>query len=403
MKKHYLDIRALVAYITKNVLHMQQIPEEMMGHCINEINEINYARFRNLTLFGIVAVTGVFSFFTFYLVQHPFDSLYLSYVIADAFYLVFLVLCYLIFYKQLIDYKKQFSKSLLIIFCVSLLWATVLSILDKNMTCYVMALLLFPISFAIKPRFFIYVQLLIALPLAVALPIFHADDFTLLSCYINLLFGGFLSVFMCVITYNSTLENICNKKIIENKNTELKELSETDILTTNLNRRKFNEIMENEWRRAFRNNSIMVFIMIDVDSFKKYNDTYGHLKGDECLRLIGKTLKTNFRRITDYVARYGGEEFSVVMVDSCEEDGIDACKRIMKSIQELNIPHSQSDISNIVTVSMGMAVVIPTEKDCLVDLIHNADLALYEAKETGRNRYVVFPNRGYIRKKRRRS
>jgi diguanylate cyclase (GGDEF)-like protein len=184
--------------------------------------------------------------------------------------------------------------------------------------------------------------------------------------------------------------------LIEQKNAELndlviqlKNLAETDALTELLNRRKFNEIITREWNRSIRSGGALALIIIDVDFFKNYNDTYGHLKGDDCLKMVGALLKEKFRRANEFAARYGGEEFAVIMAQSELEEGIAACTRLIDAVTSLAIPHGQSKAADHVTVSAGIVVSTPHENESLEDFINRADQALYKAKETGRNRFVV--------------
>jgi diguanylate cyclase (GGDEF)-like protein len=184
--------------------------------------------------------------------------------------------------------------------------------------------------------------------------------------------------------------------LIEKKNIELsglveqlKNLAETDALTELLNRRKFNEIITREWHRSLRSGVSLALIIIDVDFFKNYNDSYGHLKGDDCLKMVGHLLKEKFRRANEFVARYGGEEFAVVMAQSEMDEGIAACHRLIEAVTSLAIPHGHSKAADHVTVSAGIVAHVPHEGESLEDFINRADQALYKAKETGRNRFVV--------------
>jgi diguanylate cyclase (GGDEF)-like protein len=162
-----------------------------------------------------------------------------------------------------------------------------------------------------------------------------------------------------------------------------------DELTGLLNRRKYNEVMDLEWRRSLRQRTPLTLIIADIDYFKNYNDTYGHIKGDECLRFIGQALRETFKRGSEHTARYGGEEFAIILANTDARDGALACERLIESVAALNIPHSHSEAANIVTVSAGMVSIIPKEGDRLEAFINQADLAMYAAKGAGRNRYAV--------------
>jgi diguanylate cyclase (GGDEF)-like protein/PAS domain S-box-containing protein len=178
--------------------------------------------------------------------------------------------------------------------------------------------------------------------------------------------------------------------ISERKQAEelLRSLSTLDSLTGIPNRRAFDAFLDEEWKRAQRGGYKISMMMIDVDQFKRYNDTNGHLKGDECLRKIAETLKQDAQRAGDLAARFGGEEFSVIFSMQEYQQAISFAKKICNDIEALKIPHEKSDISDYVTISIGIASMIPTQDISQVDLIKSADHALYKAKNEGRNRVV---------------
>lgn len=173
-------------------------------------------------------------------------------------------------------------------------------------------------------------------------------------------------------------------------NLELEKLSTTDGLTRLANRRHFDAMLQSEWNRALRSGSNLALLMIDVDHFKLYNDEYGHPKGDDCLKKISQVLATQAKRTTDCAARYGGEEFALIMPDSTEARIAELAEVIRRSVYDLNIPHSGSALGTV-TVSLGSAIVKPTQGDAHPSLIDRADEALYEAKKQGRNQAKCFP------------
>lgn len=165
----------------------------------------------------------------------------------------------------------------------------------------------------------------------------------------------------------------------------------TDSLTGLPNRRFFDIALKTEFSRHKRNGTQLSLIMIDVDHFKKYNDHYGHLKGDECLQQIARTLKATAGRAPDIVARYGGEEFVVILPETNSQGAAVLAGRIGETVLRLNLPHAASDISDFVTISLGITSTtdhVLTDGDQLVAL---ADQAMYQAKKNGRNRYEVLP------------
>ena len=129
--------------------------------------------------------------------------------------------------------------------------------------------------------------------------------------------------------------------------------------------------------------------MLDIDYFKKYNDTYGHQGGDECLKMIAKTIKNIVQRSTDYVTRYGGEEFAIILPETNSNSALKLAEKVRKAVEDLNILHESSTIKNTVTISLGIATVYKDTLTAPEQIITLADIALYNAKEDGRNKTNV--------------
>ena len=166
----------------------------------------------------------------------------------------------------------------------------------------------------------------------------------------------------------------------------LENLSSRDGLTGIANRRRFDEFFEQEWWRAKRKKTQLSLILMDIDHFKQYNDNYGHLAGDDCLKQIALTLDNQLKRPTDLVARYGGEEFVCILPDTDNKGALQIAKQFMKSISDLKIPHSYSNAADHVTISLGVATITPSNSSLSKEeLIKVADKNLYEAKANGRN------------------
>lgn len=181
-------------------------------------------------------------------------------------------------------------------------------------------------------------------------------------------------------------EKIEQQKLeLEKVNQDLKQLSCKDPLTGVWNRRKYDETMGMEWHRCLRYKRSIALILLDIDYFKEFNDTYGHMTGDECLVKVGEVLKNSLSRSSDMAARYGGDEFIVLLPDSGKEEVIKVGTMLRKKIESLNIPHEKSSVSNCVTVSIGAASTIPDNNSIYDDLFKVVDSALYIAKEAGRN------------------
>ncbi|KAB2921268.1 MAG: diguanylate cyclase [Dechloromonas sp.] len=168
-------------------------------------------------------------------------------------------------------------------------------------------------------------------------------------------------------------------------NQELQRLSASDALTGIANRRYFDEHIAREWRRARRNASSLALMMCDVDNFKKFNDTYGHQAGDECLRRVAGAIATSLERGSDVAARYGGEEFVVVLSETTIGGALIVAEKIRHAVHALHIPHSASG-SGKVTLSIGLAAAVPELDDPADSLVAAADHALYQAKHNGRDR-----------------
>lgn len=168
----------------------------------------------------------------------------------------------------------------------------------------------------------------------------------------------------------------------------LKQLSTIDGLTGIANRRRLDEFIEKEWKRALRQNGNhpLSVIMIDIDYFKKFNDGYGHQAGDDCLRLVATAIKKSLKRITDLSARYGGEEFTCILPETGLPGALHVAEKIAAAIEGLGISHAFSEINDIVTVSIGVSSTIPERGKSHKKLLMAADEKLYQAKNLGRNR-----------------
>ena len=191
----------------------------------------------------------------------------------------------------------------------------------------------------------------------------------------------------------SQFKNITDRKQATQKlaelNETLKQIALVDGLTQIANRRRFDEVLAQEWKRLSRDKKPLSLLIADIDFFKKYNDHYGHQAGDDCLRQVGKALASTALRPADLVARYGGEEFALILPEADLEGALHVGDRVLGGIAELAVEHLQSDISEIVTISVGAASLIPLHDQSPAELIALADKALYQSKSEGRNRVTV--------------
>ncbi len=168
-------------------------------------------------------------------------------------------------------------------------------------------------------------------------------------------------------------------------NYKLEMLSNTDGLTGIANRRSFDHMLAQEWTRAQRaGGTPLSLIMLDVDNFKHFNDHYGHLAGDDCLRALAQAMVKAGRRAGELVARYGGEEFVVLLPDTDESEALEAARRIQQEVWSLALPHADIP-QGIVTFSIGVTSLLPSRQHIPEDLVRLADTALYHAKQSGRN------------------
>ncbi|MFZ6770223.1 diguanylate cyclase [Undibacterium sp. Di26W] len=165
----------------------------------------------------------------------------------------------------------------------------------------------------------------------------------------------------------------------------LRKLVYTDALTGLANRRSFDDSFDREWRHCQRYGKSLSILMLDIDYFKKYNDRYGHQEGDQCLAAVAASLQANFGRPHDVVARFGGEEF-ICLMPECELTGaVSKAENLRHTVMAMAIPHVDSKVAQVVTLSMGVASVVPNDRQSKSALIAAADAKLYEAKHTGRN------------------
>jgi diguanylate cyclase (GGDEF)-like protein len=179
------------------------------------------------------------------------------------------------------------------------------------------------------------------------------------------------------------------RRQLEHRNRDLERISALDTLTQIANRRRFDSVLRQEWRRSARDESPLSLVFCDIDYFKRFNDTYGHQAGDECLVRVAQAMEETLNRPADLVARYGGEEFIALLVDTGIEGARMLAERMRARVEALRVEHRASAVASHLTVSLGVASIVPRPALRPEDLVDLADRALYAAKEGGRNRVVA--------------
>nr|WP_321268009.1 diguanylate cyclase [uncultured Sulfurimonas sp.] len=181
-------------------------------------------------------------------------------------------------------------------------------------------------------------------------------------------------------------------KKLQRVNKKLENVSYTDALTSLHNRRYFNFVYDRELKRAKRTKSYITFMMLDIDFFKQYNDTYGHIEGDFALKSVAKILKDALKRPSDFVFRLGGEEFGVILIDTDESNSAKLAREICDSVKAREIKHESSSVHEFLTISIGVVCCVADEALDEKILVSRADEMLYKAKDSGRNGYVITTN-----------
>lgn len=219
----------------------------------------------------------------------------------------------------------------------------------------------------------------------------HFIEFFLYYCSVTALFSG-----ISILTEHQMRINFLQAVLLENESTEIQRLNKElaalarrDGLTGLANRRAFDESLAMEWDRALREKTSIALLMVDVDHFKLYNDSYGHPAGDACLANVAAVLASIAQRPGDVAARYGGEEFSLLLPDTGTTGAAEVAQRLLTGIDKLAMAHNRSTTAAHVTASIGIAIITPDEHISLQALIDSADAALYKAKHEGRHRFKL--------------
>jgi diguanylate cyclase (GGDEF)-like protein len=201
---------------------------------------------------------------------------------------------------------------------------------------------------------------------------------------------GTMGVLWCVYLLVCVLKKMefGARRDLREANAKLELQAATDGLTGIPNRHSFDCVLAREWARHERAELPLSMALIDADFFKAFNDEYGHLAGDECLRSVARAIRASIRRPTDFCARFGGEEFAVILPNTDEKGAIRVAEMIREQVRALVIPHPRSNVSKFVSVSIGLATIVPTPGRSRQEFLHDVDMALYRAKESGRDQTV---------------
>ncbi len=203
-------------------------------------------------------------------------------------------------------------------------------------------------------------------------------------------YTGLVGLLACVYVLVKVLKQIeyNAQQSLHETNRTLELQAAIDGLTGIANRRTFDAVLEQEWKRHVRAQLPLSVLLIDADLFKQYNDESGHLAGDDCLRCIARTIQESMRRSGDFVARYGGEEFAVILPNTDVQPSIRIAETIRARVEALQIRHPRSSVRPHVTISVGATTTVPSRDGWCLDFLHDADMALYRAKGNGRNETV---------------
>lgn len=256
-----------------------------------------------------------------------------------------------------------------------------LPLLGRSSKAAILIIMLIAVIVAL-PRLVVFLPIFFAFAIGVYAPLLLATpflDFETLHMVLVILVVVGATLWASASEVRKILIDVLLKQISS------EQASWEDRLTGIGNRRSFDANMATTWAQASRAKVPLSLMMVDVDFFKKFNDSYGHQSGDECLRQVAAALDSCARRTGDSVTRYGGEEFAVVLFHTPLNEARNISESMLTAVQKLNIRHEQST-HDIVTISMGIATIVPTMENNMQQLIEEADKALYRAKENGRNR-----------------
>ena len=320
-------------------------------------------------------------------IRHDFYEALFSYLAAMGLF-VLLAVC---FYKKRKNSELWFLCYLVALLIHSFAILNMISTRSDKLFLFIFTSTLFVTMFIFnfRPRLFMLSAVLFyALTVAILVNNPHLyKELRPLHLFILYVFLSMMLVKM--LYYRTKVKLFAEKARINEINNKLEALSKTDELTQLNNRRSLLGYMDFLWKQCGRLQLPVNALMIDVDYFKKYNDTLGHVEGDQALVAVAQCLKNQMRRETDYVARFGGEEFVCLLPYMGKDAALNFAKNLVEMVEKMQIPHPTSECSKYVTISTGLASIVPAEDCPHIWLLDEADKALYRAKEAGRNQVVA--------------
>ncbi|GBU24410.1 response regulator [Fibrobacteria bacterium R8-3-H12] len=342
-----------------------------------------------LKLLGVITIFFNALNLPIYIIRNEFTSILL--LITDLCYFFIVLLFFLLtnyFSKKSKHPMLWFMCYLFIIlqFILSLyyiLFTEIFLVLQIFFTCS----FLYTFVPDFKPKIFISFLTLWYLALA-GLLTYNNYSFVIVGPQLFALDIFFIALVVKILQYNYKVETFIDIFKINSLNEKLKALSTIDELTKLDNRRSFLEHIDLIWKQNHRLNLPVTILMIDVDYFKKYNDSLGHLEGDKALIAIAKCMKNHIKRETDFVARFGGEEFVCLLPFIEKNEALEFAKTLVQDVENMKMPHPMSEHSKYVTISVGLASTVPNDNNSYTQLLDEADKALYSAKKSGRNRVI---------------
>ncbi len=320
---------------------------------------------------------------------------FLRFVIMSAYLLIFLRLG-----KNVAKYGKAINITGALFAVTILAWCAGISLLgqqtNRQILVYTVAVMAIAVTPFFKPLLLTGIYAIAHIAFLLLMPHFQVSYAIVYGNCVNSTTTILVSLAISYMRYKKIIEEFGNRKIIQEKNSELERMnrelaevnqkleliSRTDSLTGVCNRYMFDKTIKMEWNRCKRNLVPLSLIMIDIDFFKTYNDSHGHMVGDDCIRQVANVLKAFTKRSSDTVARYGGDEFALVLPYMGRESALSLAEQIRRTVEEYAIRLANTTSQEILTISAGVNSAVPTEKISLEKFIEAADSALYKAKES---------------------